>query len=534
VIITFTATPNSVTIGGLVVLNWSTTDATSCSASGGTGADGWAGSLLQASGTLALPAFVSVGAYAYSLTCTGPGGSVTGALTVSVGAATPPAAILGFSATPAVLQSGGSTLLAWNSSGATTCTASGGTGTDGWGGSVSLSSAGVSIGPLNASGVFVYTLTCTGPGGSSGPSSVIVTVSAAPPAATVLAFTALPTSVLVGQSTALAWASANATACTATGGTGADGWSGALASASIGQVVGPFTVAGTVTYTITCSGPGGSSAPSSVNVTVTAPPPGPPGVTLTADGAASASIQPGASLTLRWSTTNASSCTATGGTGTDGWTGTQATASSGTTLGPLSTPGIYTYTLTCSGPGGSTSTSVVVTVMSSSSADCGVGTPTTALLSPAATVSSAVNGICVLGCGVSNPGFVIDSNPSNHATMTVSLGITAYDSLAVTDTTTSYPAGRRVGFLVSDPGTLLTLSIIPNVTVRTYLNGAAQESATATGLLQVSAVGLFTDPDEGFLSFPTSKPFNEVRLDLGSLAAVGSVLNVYQACVSLQ
>ncbi len=73
-------------------------------------------------------------------------------------------------------------------------------------------------------------------------------------------------------------------------------------------------------------------------------------------------VTSGGSSTLTWSSTNATSCTASGG-----WTGTKAIS------GTLAvTPSITTtYTLTCSGPGGSTPRDAVVTVGTSGGGGCG-------------------------------------------------------------------------------------------------------------------------------------------------------------------
>ena len=45
---------------------------------------------------------------------------------------------------------------------------------------------------------------------------------------------------------------------------------------------------------------------------------------------------------------------------------------------------------------------------------------------------------------------------------------------------------------------------------------------------------LQVNPNEGFVGFKTSKPFNAVEIDLGQLASVLGSLNVYGSCVSLQ
>src|SRR5262249_19303369 len=66
-----------------------------------------------------------------------------------------------------------------------------------------------------------------------------------------------------------------------------------------------------------------------------------------------ASVATGGTTQLTWTSTNATSCTASGG-----WSGSQATSGS-TTTSALSTP--TTFTLTCTGPGRSANDSKAVT-----------------------------------------------------------------------------------------------------------------------------------------------------------------------------
>jgi hypothetical protein len=138
------------------------------------------------------------------------------------------------------------------------------------------------------------------------------------------------------------------------------------------------------------------------------------------------------------------------------------------------------------------------------------------------------------GCGIANSSRVIDSSLSNFAAMTLHLGVSATDTLSVATGTGNYPAGRKVGFLVAQPGSLLSLSLLGGVAVQTLSAGVVQETATDTSLLQVSALGLLADPNEGFVNFTTAKPFDAVRIQMGSLASVARELDVYGACVSLQ
>jgi len=161
--------------------------------------------------------------------------------------------------------------------------------------------------------------------------------------APIVTLTASPASIAAGGSATLTWSSTNATSCTASGGwTGTEATSGSLS-------VSPVS---TTTYKLTCTGAGGTSSLATATVTVSAAPA--PTVTLSASPTAITSCS---SSTLTWSSTNATSCTASGG-----WTGTEAT--SGTeSVDPTNTTA---YTLACTGSGGSASATATVTVTGSS------------------------------------------------------------------------------------------------------------------------------------------------------------------------
>jgi hypothetical protein len=87
--------------------------------------------------------------------------------------------------------------------------------------------------------------------------------------------------------------------------------------------------------------------------------------TLTLTSSAS-SVASGGSVTLTWTSENATSCTASGGTG---WTGSQAT--SGTLA--VTVTATETLALSCTGPGGSVSQSVSVTATAAASSKSGGG-----------------------------------------------------------------------------------------------------------------------------------------------------------------
>jgi hypothetical protein len=254
------------------------------------------------------------------------------------------APVVTLTATPITIDAGANASLGWSASNATSCTATGG-----WSGDKSTSGS-QTVGPLLATTVF--SLSCTGPEGL-GESSVTVTVNVPQP---VLNLVAEPFEVASGDTSNLVWTSSGVSSCAASG-----GWSGAK-PVNGSETVGP--VSADVSYTLSCTGLGGTVLKTVAVTVVTPPPPSEP--VISSFSAEPARIQPGESSVLSWSTSGVTSCTASGG-----WTGTKATSGS-QSVGPLMQT--TNFTLTCTGDGVSVNRTLTVNVGSSVAATCPVGT----------------------------------------------------------------------------------------------------------------------------------------------------------------
>src|SRR6202453_4359004 len=340
--VTLHANPSTVQRGDASSLTWTSEDATSCVASGA-----WSGTK-SVSGTQSTGA-VSVNS-TFMLTCTGIHGKTSQETTVTVDAAAPTVAL---GATPSTVSKGGIATLTWKSTNTTACTAS-----RAWAGSKATSGS-QSTAAVDANST--YTLVCTGPGGSASQSA---TVSVKSPTPTV-SLSVGPSAVASGGSATLTWSSANATACSASG-----AWTGAKATSGA-QSTG--AVKATSSYTLTCTGPGGSAAQSAtVSVKAT-----PPTVRLSASPS---SIASGSASALSWSSVDATSCKASGA-----WSGTKAPTGSQST-GALSANA--TYVLTCTGTGGTAVQSTTVTVSPHPTATVTLGaSPSTVASGSGATLS---------------------------------------------------------------------------------------------------------------------------------------------------
>lgn len=172
------------------------------------------------------------------------------------------------------------------------------------------------------------------------------------PTAPVITFTASPMTVNTNGTSTLSWFASNATSCTASG-----DWSGSKGTTGTEDMT---QLTSDSTYTLSCTGTGGTSN-RSVTVTVDTsgggtPPPAAPIVSITASPM---SVDMNGSSTLNWSASNANTCTASGA-----WSGDRNMTGN---LNLTQLTATATYTLTCSGDGGTSSDSVTVTVNTSGS-----------------------------------------------------------------------------------------------------------------------------------------------------------------------
>jgi hypothetical protein len=442
------ATASAVASGAATTLTWSSTNATSCMASGG-----W-------SGTLATSGSQSTGALTqsttYSLSCTGPSGtSSIASVTVNI----IPTATL--AADPTSVLSGGTSMLTWSSTDATSCQAGGA-----WSGTLATTGTQPTAALTTDS---VFTITCTGPGGNSAAATASVSVVPLP----TVNLTATPMSIAQGAAAMLTWSSTNATACTASG-----GWSGSL-PASGTQSTG--ALASSTTYSLTCTGPGGSSGITSTLVTVSPP----ASAALTA---APLTVALGGSSQLTWTSTNATSCMASGG-----WSG-SLPASGSQSTGALNAN--TAFSLICSGPGGSSALATV---------SIAIAAPTVSLsAAPLSIVSggssqltwTSTNATACTASGTWSGTLAVNGTQSTGALTTsgsYSLQCAGPGGTSATASVTVYPASSALA------PKLASIALTQTVQLNATLPGGAAANWSVDGIAggsatvgTISASGLYT------------------------------------------
>ena len=153
----------------------------------------------------------------------------------------------------------------------------------------------------------------------------------------------------VGQPVTLTWTVSAGSTCTASSSSTNSAWTASnppftgTVPASGKQTL-TETVNGTVTYALGCTAPGGETQSASTSVVWSWPP-----VTATIS-ASPTSITAGEAVTLTWSSSNATTCSASGGGQSDGWPGSKTTSGSQTvteSFAPATGNATLVYTITC-------------------------------------------------------------------------------------------------------------------------------------------------------------------------------------------
>ncbi len=342
--VTLTSNPTTIISGNSCTLSWSSTNATQVVSTSGTGFS----NVTTVSGTRVVTPTTNT---TYSITVRNSAGqTATASFVVKV--APPPAPTVTLTSNPTTIISGNSCTLTWSSTNATQVVSTTG---PGFTGITALNGSKV-VSPTTNS---TYTITVRNSSGATETASFIVKV--APPPAPTVTLTSSPSTITTGGSSTLTWSSTNATQVVSVSGPGFTG----ITALNGSKVVSPTSNS---TYTITVRNSSGVTASASANVFLS-PPVVVPTVTLSSPDITSGSsitLEPGDSLRLNWTSTNATSVSNKTGQNFNPTTVTGSTTIRNITQNT-------TYSITVTGPGGSKTSNTITVNMKS---------PTVTLSSP--------------------------------------------------------------------------------------------------------------------------------------------------------
>jgi len=351
--VSLSANPSSVAYNGSSTLTWNSTNATSCNATSGT--NGWSG-LKATSGTFNTGALTNT--TSYGITCTNSAGNASDSTTVTVGGQPVNNPTVNLTANPSSISSGESSIVTWSSANATSCT--GTFGTNGWTG-LKATSGSFHTGSLYGSTTFG--ITCTNNSGSASDSAtVFVGTVVNNPNVTTYAASNISTNsatlngfVTGGNSSTNAWFQWGTSFSNLFNSTNQQ-YQGSGSSNFSAPIFGlsPNT---TYYFRAAAQGNGGTVYGNTLSFTTTnnfvVPPQ--PSVNITAD---STNLAYNGATFIRWNSSNATTCIASGGS--LGWSGAKSTGPASFYTGAMT--GSRTFVITCTGIYGSATDSVTVTV----------------------------------------------------------------------------------------------------------------------------------------------------------------------------
>jgi len=316
-IITIGFNPPMVKAGEATRLSWNVTDATYCEARNGN--DEWSGEKGISGNQSIIP--TTPGSFDFVLACRNGEGADFVQKTASLVVAQATVDLRIVSDTEFVDNGAGGIAaqleLAWQTStGVAECFAStnGSVTNNVWSGAKSSAGETSEVITIFASGTYKLGLDCTTPDGSpiGDDETIGVTI---PDKPVINVFRVTPNEIEEDDTATIEWESTNAETCAAS-----NDWSGNKESTSKEQL--SELAAGTYTFGLECSGPGGS-ARAGTKLTVIAKQNPPPVITLSFSDAA---IKAGETTTLRWNVSNATFCEAR--QGNDQWSGVKALSDS--------------------------------------------------------------------------------------------------------------------------------------------------------------------------------------------------------------
>ncbi len=142
------------------------------------------------------------------------------------------------------------------------------------------------------------------------------------------------------------------------------------------------------------------------------------------------------------------------------------------------------------------------------------------------TVTENTNGLCLLGCGISNLNNLTDTNLSNYTTISTLLGLGVTHTITVTDNTTDefFEGGSYAGFLIEN-GSVAQIDLLGAITIRTYLNGVPQETNSGASLVTLGSSLL--NNNQFYVGFYTTLDYDSIEVSIASLAGIASSTNIY-------
>jgi len=144
------------------------------------------------------------------------------------------------------------------------------------------------------------------------------------------------------------------------------------------------------------------------------------------------------------------------------------------------------------------------------------------------TATSSTSGLCLIGCGISNVSRLTDADLTNFATAATAIGVGVTHKLRATDGNDVFAAGTFAGFRIAPKDGLLSVNLLNNISIKTYLGGVLRETTTGSSLISLS---LLSNSGNFIIGFNTAQTFDAIEISINSLLGVTTSTNIYYAVI---
>ncbi|MCO5233626.1 MAG: hypothetical protein LC105_08010 [Chitinophagales bacterium] len=145
--------------------------------------------------------------------------------------------------------------------------------------------------------------------------------------------------------------------------------------------------------------------------------------------------------------------------------------------------------------------------------------------------NTGLTGLACVGCSVNNPGRILDNDTSNFANINLIAGVGSTGRISVKNGYGPYRADSIpmwAGFEIST-GQLITLNILNNISIKTYLKDSLIESSSPATLFVDGDI--FSSTGRHFVGFKVTKSFDEIEFSVTNTGGDIGTTNVYAAAV---
>lgn len=146
------------------------------------------------------------------------------------------------------------------------------------------------------------------------------------------------------------------------------------------------------------------------------------------------------------------------------------------------------------------------------------------------TASFYTDGLCSVGCSITNVPNLIDIELTNFGTASTAIDIGVTYNLRVTDSNTDYVTGTFTGFRIASGGGVLNEDLLNSITIKTYQNGIVGETISGSSLI---GLRLLSNPENYAVVFNITLSFDAIEISSSSLASTCSSTKVYYVVMGI-